>query len=274
VSLSAVVLGSLGGSSLADASTHGVGVARQAPKLFIGNTGCGHLSISPDKRVAGGTPVTISVYWKGSPSSTTCPVLDSDCTFSDGGDCDAGYWLVGVFCSTLAAADPSSAESDCDLDNAIVLTDYNVGPNDPAANHGTSYNQCSTLNQLAGFFGTLPGTLYCVADGAGGDGWTEDWALRSHKGTATGPLPETGSSTPFDPPAAGVDCPPSAANIQAGAFPNTCAFVVLAISFQYYCYSYFGPCIPNTSDPDDGISVNPHDFMAATFTYPPAARRR
>jgi hypothetical protein len=172
--------------------------------------------------------------------------------------------LVAVFCSTLAAANLANAQSYCDLNNVIVLTDYNSGPNSPSDYHGTSYNQCSTVKILGSIFGGLPGTLYCNTDGDRSNGWADGWRRGKAWGKAVGPAEQTGSSTPFSPAASGIECPPSAANIAAGAISDTCALVVMPINFRYTC---FGGCVPDTSLPNNGVTENPKDFLAVTFQY-------
>jgi hypothetical protein len=232
--------------------------------ISIGNSACGHVGISPDKKLSGGETLTVKVDWLGSPSSSECPVTPADCP-DFLGSCNAGFWVAGLWCSTLAATDLATAQADCDLNNIVVLSDYNSGPNNAPDYHGTSYNQCSTLKTIGSIFGGLPGTLNCVTDGAGINGWTEKWKLGRPKGTGFGPVEETGSVTGFNPGTAGVDCPPSAANIAAGAFPGYCAFVVLPIDFQYSCV--FDVCLPNTSDPNDGVTENTSDYIATLLQY-------
>jgi len=238
--------------------------APKAGALSIGNSACGKLIVTPGGKVVGGTAMTIKVHWLGGPSTAKCRTSTADCpTFW--GSCNAGYWIAGVFCSTLAAKDLATAQGDCDLNNVIVMTDYNSGPNSPGDKHGTSWNQCSTVNTLGSIFGGLPGTLYCVTDGSGGDNWSDHFPLGARWGTVTGPAEQTGSSVPFRPATSGVDCPPSAANIAAGAIPNMCAFVVMPLNFSYYCT--FDACVPDVSLPNSGVTENTKDYLAGTFTY-------
>jgi hypothetical protein len=231
----------------------------------IGDSSCGSVGLSPSANVTGDEAVRLSLEWEGSPNNASCTMPQSNCGSTYFGDCDAGYWVAGLWCSTLAATDVASAQADCDLNNIIDLSDYNAGPNDPSDNHGTSYNQCSTLDELGELFGGLPGTLQCVADGGASNGWIDNWPLGSLTGTATGVYEQTGSSSaPFDPSASGVDCPPSAANVSAGAIPNMCVFVVMPIAFDYYCV---GGCAPDISDPNDGVTELTSDYMATLFSY-------
>jgi hypothetical protein len=252
--------------SLAALSTGATASATPQPRhsITIGNTACGHVGITPYSNLTGGEPLTVTMKWEGSPSNTGCTVTSADCPVFFG-SCNAGYWVVGLFCSTLAATDLANAQGDCDLNNIVVFSDYNAGPNNPGDNHGTSYNQCSTLKTLGSIFGGLPGTLYCLPEGGSGDNWTEKWRLGRPTGHGYGPVEETGSSTPFSPGTAGVDCPPSAANIAAGAIPGYCAFVVLPIEFQYECAVYV--CIPNTGDANDGATENTNDYLATLLQY-------
>jgi hypothetical protein len=222
----------------------------------IGNTACGSLDGTPYAQVTGGKRFHIKVDWLGSSSNANCSTYSTSCP-DFFGSCSAGFWVAGLWCSTLAASDLAAGQSDCDLNNIIVLTDYNAG--------GTSYNQCTTLSTIGSIFGGLPGTLNCLADGSGSNGWTEKWANGSASGAAWGPIPETGSSTPFNPGASGVDCPPSAANIAAGAFKNYCAFVILPINFTYYCVADI--CLPDTGDANDGVSEDTSDYLAELVKY-------
>jgi hypothetical protein len=187
--------------------------------------------------------------------------------------CDTGYWLLGVFCSTLEYKAAAGSYSDCDLNNAIVMTDYGVGPNNPSGDLGTSYNKCTTVQAINGiaenFFGKgLPATLNCVGDGSGTGGWSENWPLGGGSGTVTGPAPETGTSVPFN-PSASVQCPPSQADVAAGALPHSCAFVVVPVTFTYACLFVFGVggCVPDVADSNYGVSLLGSDFLATTFSY-------
>ena len=252
--LSTVALAAISGGTAASASP------KPSHSISIGNKACGHVGINPYSDLTGGEALTVKIRWEGSPSNSGCSVTGADCPDLIG-SCNAGYWVVGLFCSTLAATDLATAQGDCDLNNIVVLSDYNAGPNNPGDDHGTSYNQCSTLKTLGSIFGGLPGTLYCLPEqGGSGDGWTEKWHLGKATGYGYGPVEETGSSTPFSPGTAGIDCPPSAANIAAGAIPGYCAFVVLPIEFQYTCV--FLICVPNTGDPNDGFTENTSDYLA------------
>jgi hypothetical protein len=238
------------------------------PHTQIGNTNCGSTGFSPPTAAYGGEQLTLSMDWTATTATAGCQMLDNNCPSVDFGDCDAGYWLIGIFCSTLAAEDLSNAENDCDLNNIVVLTDANAGP-DNSGHSGTSYNQCTTvrtLESVVSFFGvSVPsGTIQCVADGSDSDGWSDHWPTGSPSGTANGPVEQSGTGTPFSPQDTSVDCPPSAANIAAGAIPNTCAFVVLPATFEYYCF--FG-CVPNPSDSNAGISLDTSDFLATFFQY-------
>jgi len=240
--------------------------------ISIGNRNCGTVAITPSSGLTGGQQLRIRIVWKGSPSNTKCSVTRADCP-DFFGSCNAGYWVVGLFCSTLAATDLATAQGDCDLNNIVVLTDYNAGPNNAPDDHGTSYNQCSTLSALGSIFGGLPGTLNCVPDGDGMNGWSEHYARGATPvGTAHGPVEETGTSTPFSPGTSGVDCPPSAANIAAGALPGYCAFVILPIDFQYTCAFYV--CVPNPSDANDGVTENTNDYIATLLKYADAPSGR
>jgi hypothetical protein len=237
---------------------------RLVPGISVGNSVCGKVTMSPDTKLSGGTVVSVKVHWTGHSGPGRCSVASANCpTFF--GTCSAGYWVVGVFCSTLAAGNLAHAQSYCDLNDVKVLTDYNSGPNNASDRHGTSWNQCSTVDALGSIFGGLPGTLYCLTDGDGGDGWGDHWPLSSTWGTTSGPVPETGSSVPFQPAASGVDCPPSKANIAAGAVPNMCAFVVMPINFEYYCA--FDVCAPDVGATNDGVSESTKDYLATLFTY-------
>lgn len=232
--------------------------------LVIGDLYCGTASISPGTKVTGGTKLSVSVTWKGSPSTKHCVMPPTNCGSVYFGSCTAGYWIIGIFCNPLAAINIAKGQQYCDTNNIVVLTDNNAGPNNPSDSHGTSYNQCTTVNTLGSIFGGLPGTLYCAADGQNSDGWTDNWALGSVKGSASGPAEMTGSTTPFRPSAKGVDCPPSAANIKAGALPGYCAFTIMPVTFQYTC---FGGCVPDPSLPNNGAAELTADHLAVLFQY-------
>lgn len=239
--------------------------SRPRHSISIGNQHCGTVAINPSTNLTGGEQMRVRVAWKGSSSNAKCTVTRADCP-DFVGSCNAGYWIVGLYCSTLAATDLATAQGDCDLNNIVVLTDFNAGPNNAPDDHGTSYNQCSTLSTLGSIFGGLPGTLNCVPDGDGTNGWSEHYPRgAAPTGTARGPVEETGSSTPFNPATSGVDCPPSAANIAAGAIPGYCAFVVLPIDFQYLCA--FDVCVPDVSDANDGVTENTTDYIATLLQY-------
>jgi hypothetical protein len=234
------------------------------PAISIGNTACGKVTMSPSTKLSAATQVSVKVHWTGHSGTGKCSVSPANCpTFW--GQCSAGYWLAGIFCSTLAASDLATAQSDCDLNNVMVLTDDDSGPTNGSSGNGTSWNHCATVKTLGSIFGGLPGTLYCLTDGDGGDGWGDHFPLRAAYGTTTGPIPETGSSVPFNPAKSGVDCPPSAANIKAGAVPGMCAFVVLPINFTYYCVA--DACVPDISLPNDGAVENTKDYLATIFSY-------
>jgi hypothetical protein len=277
VALSMLAVSAVAGQDGAGAATSGGPALHAAaaavgarPAITVGNTACGSVSLTPSSDVKGGTKLKIKIDWKGSPSNAKCTMPTTNCGSVYFGDCNAGYWVIGTFCSTLAAKNIATGQADCDLNNIVVFTDYNSGPNNPTDNTGTSYNQCTTVSTLGSIFGGLPGTLYCITDGSGGDGWADHWSLGSATGTATGQYEQTGSTTaPFKPSAAGVDCPPSAANIKAGALPNYCAFVVMPVEFSYYCT--FG-CFPDPSDPNDGSSEMTKDYLATLFSYTPAKK--
>ncbi|HEV2361188.1 MAG TPA: hypothetical protein VGS21_05765 [Acidimicrobiales bacterium] len=254
-------------SIFAVSAASSVAAPAQAGAISIGDSACGKVTVTPNTNITGGTAMALKIHWLGSASSSTCPVPGSDCpTFF--GQCSAGYWLIGLFCSTLAAANISGAQGDCDLNNIMVLTDNNKGPNNP---HGTSWNQCSTVSTLGSIFGGLPGNLNCVADGDGGN-YSVKWPFRSAYGTMTGPAEQTGSSVPFNPATSGVDCPPSAANIAAGAIPNMCVIAVLPIEFTYYCA--FDVCAPDVSLPNDGAVENTSEYIAVTFLYSTTAAKQ
>jgi hypothetical protein len=245
------------------AAKAGVGFSTtQIPGRTIGNTNCGTMSLNPSTAVYGGEGLTLGMNWVGSPSDGNCRMMANNCStfFSD---CNVGYWLVGIFCSTLAAQDFSSAESYCDLNNLVVLTDDSSGP-DNNGQSGTSWNTCNTVKTLGNIFGGLPGTIECVTDGST-NGWSENWPTGSTSGNAYGIYEQTGSGTPFQPANTSADCPPSAANIAAGAIANTCAFVVIPVTFVYACAFYV--CVPDVTLPNDGISLDTSDYMATFFQY-------
>jgi hypothetical protein len=245
-------------------AVHATPAIADGGNAVVGDLYCGTGTVTPGTNVIGGTKLTVKVTWKGSPTNKQCLMPVSNCGSTYFGDCYAGYWLIGVFCNPLAAINLAKGQGDCDMNNIVVLTDNNKGPNNPTDSHGTSYNQCTTVKTLGSIFGGLPGTLYCVADGSTGDGWTDNWKLGSVFGAAAGPAEQTGSKTPFKPATAGVDCPPSAANIKAGALPNYCAFTILPVTFDYYCT--FG-CFPDPSDPNDGAAELSADHLGILFSY-------
>jgi hypothetical protein len=242
--------------SHATAGTH-AGRTGIRPYVTIGNTSCGSMSLSPSSVVYGGEGLSLSLNWTANTGTSGCAMEGADCPAAFG-SCNAGYWLVGVFCSTLAAVDLANAQNDCDLNNIVVLTDYNSGPSN--GNPGTSWNQCSTVSTLGSIFGGLPGTLNCITDGGTGQGWTDHWGSGSTSGGASGVFEETGANPGFNPSNTTVDCPPSAANVSAGAVAHTCAFVVFPVNFVYDCG--FWVCLPTGS-----ISENTNDFLATTFQY-------
>jgi hypothetical protein len=270
VATSAVVLVAPAVAGAAPAAPHAAPAVQATPAIseggnaVVGDLYCGTGSVSPATGVVGGTKLTVSVKWQGSPTNKNCLMPITNCGSTYFGDCYAGYWLIGVFCNPLAAINLAKGQQYCDMNNIVVLTDNNAGPNNPTDSHGTSYNQCSTVKTLGSIFGGLPGTLYCVADGSTGDGWTDSWKLGATTGGAFGPAEQTGSKVPFKPSGAGVDCPPSAANIKAGALPNYCAFTVMPVAFDYYCF--FG-CVPNPSDPNDGATELTVDHLGILFQY-------
>jgi hypothetical protein len=240
-----------------------------------GDVACAHELLDPSNNVTGGEATWFVVDWLGSTTNPACTLESANCpTFF--GDCNAGYWIAGIWCSTLAAKNLASGQGDCDLNDIVVMTDYNSGPNTAPDNHGTSWNQCTTVSTLGSIFGGLPGTLNCLTDGHGIDGWTEGWPLGDAWDTGTpkpaiapgvhGYIPATGNSAhPFSPATAGVDCPPSAANIAAGAVRGYCAFVVIPIEFDYYCV--FDVCAPNIGDSNDGVSEDLAQWTAVPFKY-------
>lgn len=236
---------------------------RANPNLTVGNTNCGDMSLSPSTAAYGGEGLALNMNWTANTGTSGCQMLDNSCpTFF--GDCDAGYWVVGLFCSTLAAQDPANATNDCDLNNIVVFTDDSSGPNNSGSS-GTSYNTCTFVQTLGNIFGGLPGTINCVTDNSAGDGWSEYWPTGSTSGTAYGPFEQTGTGTPFSPGNSSVTCPPSAANIAAGAIPHACAFVIIPVTFLYVCG--FDVCVPNVGDPNDGVSLQTSDFLATFFQY-------
>jgi hypothetical protein len=267
--LSVLALGMTGSS----AATRGhIAAARVLPRTVIGNSACGSVSISPDTQVNGGTPgfngtdLQISVTWDGSATDANCQMPTNNCPVSSG-ECNGGYWLVGIFCSTLEYQDAAGNYGDCDLNNAIVMTDSKVGPNNPAS--GTSYNTCTKVvnvgQTIQNFFGPgLPASPNCAADGSGTGGWAGNWGQGAVSGTVNGPAPQTGGSTPFR-PLNPVDCPPSAADMKAGALRNTCAFIVVPVGLGDICSGT--TCIPNVKSSNDGFTVLGADAIATTFTY-------
>jgi hypothetical protein len=253
----------------AGTDTHASVVPHLAPNIVVGDNYCGTGSVTPSTGVKGGTPLTVNVKWEGSPTNKKCLMPTTNCGSSYFGSCNAGYWVIGIFCNPLAAINLAKGQADCDLNNIVVLTDNNRGPNNPTDSHGTSYNQCTTVQSLGSIFGGLPGTLYCVADNQNSDGWSESWLLGSQFGRAKGPAEATGSTTPFKPANAGIDCPPSAANIKAGALPGFCAFTILPVAFQYYCVF---TCVPDTSLPNDGSTELSADHLGILFQYAKAPK--
>ncbi len=254
---------------------------KPAAAVSLGNSACGSLSITPSTGVTGGytyngttvnpTQLTLGFDWLGTTGNANCTVNQN----SNGagclpwyqlgsGTCPAGYWLLGLFCSTQAqsalASGPSAAESYCDMNNIMVFTDDSSGPNNPGP--GTSYNTCSTVVTLAGIIGAaLPGTLYCITDG-GTHGWSENWPTGSQTGTATGPAEETSSNTPFSPATTSATCPPSQADIAAGAIPDTCVVLLIEVDITDTCV--VGICVPSSASQ---IATNAKNYMATTFTY-------
>ena len=239
-----------------------------SPKVTVGNSNCGTMAVTPSSGVTGGytyngttvkpTPLSVSINWLGSTSNSGCKTNPDNAYCFLG--CSAGYWLIGLFCSTQAAAvlgtgGTSQAEKYCDTNNLMVLSDYNSGPG------GTSYNQCSTVTGLASLFGvSLPGTLYCVADGAQSDGWSENWPTNSTQGTATGPAEETSATSPFSPATTSATCPPSVADLSAGALPDMCVFLVLEADIT-------DAAVIGMPDSASDISINSANYLATTFTY-------
>jgi hypothetical protein len=201
--------------------------------------------------------LTLDDTFDGTPNDSSCQVLDDSCpTFI--GTCDGGYWLIGLFCSTLAAKNLSSAQGDCDLNNIVVLTDDSSGPDND--NTGTSYNTCTTVDDLGSIFGGLPGTIQCVTDGSDSDNWSENWLTGNNSGTASGVFEQSGNgSAPFSPGTAGVDCPPSAANVTAGAIPDSCVFVVMPLDIDDTCG--LDICVPTSEN--EATS----DYQAVLFNY-------
>lgn len=237
--------------------------------------------MSPNSQVGGGTILRIGVTWDGSVTNSGCTMPENNCPpdVLISGTCDGGYWVVGVFCSPLAASEiPSGDFSDCDMHNAIDLTDDNAGPNNidsntPSGQTGTSYDTCTTLVSLADIFGPLFGALpfnaNCAADDAGTGGWADHWPLGHSSGTLTGPAPQTDTTTVFN-PARPVQCPPDANDVANGATANTCDFVLFPVKLSSQCYNTHvvgTVCIPDTSQPDDGVTILNKDILSASFTY-------
>ncbi len=248
-----------------------------SPKITVGNSNCGTLTATPDSGVTGGytyngstTPastINFAMTWNGSPNTTGCKTNPADCAVILGG-CHAGYWLVGLFCSTLAQTS-SNPQQYCDLNHGVVLTDYNSGPNDSPDNHGSSWNQCTTVSTLSGIISSGTTVPKCLADGNGhAPGWSENWPAGHSSGTFSTPMPESGSNTPFSPASPSTDCPPSQAEIAAGAIPGMCVFAVEEIDWYYYC---IGACLPDFGNLaysyPNGENINAANFMATTFSY-------
>jgi hypothetical protein len=274
----ALAIAAPAGASTAKGTATRTAASHIIPNVVGHNTGdvaCAHELLDPSNGVSGGQATWFVVDWLGSQSNPNCTMEAADCpTFW--GTCNAGYWVTGLWCSTLAAKNLSTGQGDCDLHDIVVMTDYNSGPNSAPDNHGTSWNQCTTVSTIGSIFGGLPGTLNCLTDGSGTDGWTEQWPTGYSWDTGTpnpatfagvhGYFPATGNSAhPFQPANAGVDCPPSAANIQAGAVPGYCAFVVIPINFQYYCV--FDVCLPNVSGTNGGVTEDLSQWTAVPFKY-------
>jgi hypothetical protein len=257
----------------AASASHATPAIHLAPSIVVGNLYCGGASVVPSTGVTAGTKLTINVKWLGSPSNKQCLMPITNCGSVYFGDCYAGYWLIGVFCNPLAAINLAKGQQYCDMNDITVLTDNNAGPNNPTDSHGTSYNQCTTVQTLGSIFGGLPGTLYCLADGQGGDGWKSKWTLGSLIGGAQGPAVMSGSKVPFKPSNTAATCPPSLANIKAGALPGYCAFTVMPVTFSYYCT--FG-CFPNPGLPNNGSAELPADHLGILFKYAkaPVASKR
>lgn len=264
---------------------HATATTKIIPFSKIDNSACGNLSLNPNSEVAGGNVMGVNLTWNGSVTNSGCTMPENTCpasssTFNQDNPCNDGYWLVGVFCSTLAAAKVARGDlSDCDVHNAVVLTDSNAGPNNvdantPPGDTGTSWNTCTTFLNLEGIlgplFGALPFNANCVADNAGTGGWTGNWPLGNASGTASGFAPQTGTSTVFH-PGSSVTCPPNNADIAAGATPNTCTFVVFPVNFNFDCY--YIPivgitfCLPNSDLTNDGTNILTKDILSSTYTY-------
>jgi hypothetical protein len=225
------------------------------PQVTVGNSACGTVAITPAQAVQGGQSLTLGVNWTATTSTSGCGMNNDNCYSVWFGSCNGGYWLVGLWCSTLAATNLSSAQGDCDMNNIVVLTDDSSGPNN--GGNGTGYDDCNTVNTLGSIVGGLPGTLECVTDGSANDRWVETWPTGSTSGTASGPYEESGTSSPFQ-PANPVSCPPSATDIANGAIPGTCAFVVMPLNFYDYCIT---GCVPTSE------SQVAADYQAVLFNY-------
>ncbi|MDA8366902.1 MAG: hypothetical protein M0Z62_08085 [Actinomycetota bacterium] len=240
----------------------------KAQAATLGNTNCGTISISPSSGLTGGytyngttvapTQVTVSVNWTATPSTAGCATNPDNCSGFLGGcwATNAGYLLVGLICSTLALTAANPANYCNSTANSLDVTDYNSGPNDPSYSHGTAFNQCTTLATLGGFVGqTVP---QCLADGSTG-GWTENWPVGSTSGSFTGPIEESASATPWTPAGTNTpatNCPPSQAEIAAGAIPGTCAFVIQEVDIN-------NTGALGTPNP----TINAANKIAVPFTY-------
>jgi hypothetical protein len=267
----------LGLCTLATAGIQGATVHR-AHAITVGNPKCGNLTVSPSTSgVTGGytyngnpvapTSVTFALTWSGTPSNSGCQTNPADCSTAFGG-CHSGYWLIGLWCNTLAETSTSNPEQYCDVQHGVVMTDNNAGPNDAPDNHGTSWNVCTTVRTLAQIdSATIP---QCLADGSSNaPGWTENWPTGAATGSITTDVPESGSTTPFSPSGTGVDCPPSQAEVAQGAIPGTCVFAVEELDWYYYCVAAI--CLPdfgNVAYPyPNGENVDANNYFAALFSY-------
>jgi hypothetical protein len=263
-----------------------VSIPQPAAALSVGNNACGSLSVTPDTGATGGytynsttvAPTTLhfAMTWTATATTPGCGTLPADCPTLFGG-CHAGYWLVGLFCNTLAQSHPATAQSYCDVGHGVVLTDNNAGPNEPPNNAGTSYNVCTTVSALAGIISSGTQTPQCLADGASNaPGWTESWPRGSTSGTFTAPVPESGSATPFASSSTNTDCPPTRAEIAAGAIPGTCVFAVEELDWYYYCFVDI--CLPDfahaaypPSVQNNGEATNAAHYYATTVSYEQSA---